>query len=176
MERKVLVYTNTTSGIKSYNADYGSWEVTSGLDAEYSKPIGNSATKFTAGIGIDVINEYIDAFSETEYFRWEIRSMLRGITKAAIGLHHIHNNGIQTHAIASTHAREVLAGKTTKFTMDGTPVSFSGGRYNVAITQINLGATYQANDNLQLSFNLHAAASNHKTDTFGAPTRLNWKF
>lgn len=176
MDRQVLVNTNTTTGITTYTADYDSWEAVAGLEAEHSQAIGSGATTLTASLGADLVYEAIESYDEIANFHWDSRDLLQGVTKASIGLHHVHTNGMKTYAIASVQARDVLDGKTTDYAINGTAVNFRGGDYNDTIAQLNLGATYQAKDNLQLGLNLQAATSDNDVDSYAASARMNWKF
>jgi hypothetical protein len=176
MDRQVLVNSNTTTGITTYTADYDSWEAVAGLEAEHSQPLGTGATMLTASLGADLVYEAIESYDETANFHWDSRDLLQGVAKASIGLHHVHTNGMKTYAIASVQARDVLDGKTTDYAINGTAVNFSGGDFNDTITQLNLGATYQAKDNLQLGLNLQAARSDNDIDSYAASARVNWKF
>jgi hypothetical protein len=176
MDRQVLVNSNTTTGITTYTADYDSWEAVAGLEAEHSQPLGTGATMLTASLGADLVYEAIESYDETANFHWDSRDLLQGVAKASIGLHHVHTNGMKTYAIASVQARDVLDGKTTDYAINGTAVNFSGGDFNDTITQLNLGATYQAKDNLQLGLNLQAARSDNDIDSYAASARLNWTF
>ena len=176
MDRQVLVNTNTTTGITTYTADYDSWEAVAGLEAEHSQAIGSGATTLTASLGADLVYEAIESYDETANFHWDSRDLLQGVAKASIGLHHVHTNGMKTYAIASVQARDVLDGKTTDYAINGTAVNFRGGDYNDTIAQLNLGATYQAKDNLQLGLNLQAASSDNDIDSYAASARMNWTF
>ena len=176
MDRQVLVNSNTTTGITTYTADYDSWEAVAGLEAEHSQPLGTGATTLTASLGADLIYEAIESYDETANFHWDSRDLLQGVAKASLGLHHVHTNGMKTYAIASVQARDVFDGKTTDYAINGTAVNFSGGDFNDTITQLNLGATYQAKDNLQLGLNLQAARSDNDIDSYAASARLNWTF
>jgi outer membrane autotransporter protein len=176
MDRQVLVNSNTTTGITTYTADYDSWEAVAGLEAEHSQPLGTGATTLTASLGADLVYEAIESYDETANFHWDSRDLLQGVAKASLGLHHVHTNGMKTYAIASVQARDVLDGKVTDYAINGTAVNFSGGDFNDTITQLNLGATYQAKENLQLGLNLQAARSDNDIDSYAASARLNWKF
>jgi hypothetical protein len=101
---------------------------------------------------------------------------LQGVTKASLGLHHTHANGIESRMIASIQTRDVLDGKTTHYNIDNTSVNFSGGAYNETISQLELGAKYQSHENLELSLNLLASKSTNKTDMLGVAAGIRWAF
>lgn len=174
--RKVLVNSNTTTGITDYKGSYHSWELTTGLDAQVSNPLNDNGTSVIAGAGLDVVYEEIGSYSETANFSWKDRKLVQGIGNVKLGLEHSPSNTFTSHIIASVEARKVLSGKTTNYQINTTDVSFSGGDFNDTIRKLNVGMSYTTDTGADLNFDVVGSKSNNDTDSIGATARVSWKF
>ena len=173
-DRKILDNT-TTTGSRTLTGEYDSYYavVGSALSKNYNlaKDLNNNLT-----LGVDLTSEFRDSYSENLYFKYNSLNLVQ--LQPRIQSEYIKTTGKDSNVFltAGVGAREVLSGKTQKYSMNNTGVSFttpnSGDYYASLATGTNMNVAANVNFYALVS----AKMSEKDTETYQASIGLKGTF
>jgi len=173
-DRKILDNTSST-GERTLTGEYDSYYavVGSALSKKYNLDKDLNANLI---LGVDLTSEFRDSYSENLYFKYNSLELIQ--LQPRIQSEFIKTTGKDSNVFltAGVGAREVLSGKTQKYSMNNTGVSFttpSSGDYYASLaagTNMNVAA------NVNFYTLVSAKMSDRDTETFQASIGLKGTF
>ncbi len=154
------VITNTGSDL-DVTADYHSLLAILGAEGRWTKALrGNLHGRFTAGL--DVSTEAFAAYSESQYFNWNERTLtqLSGHLDAVV-TQHIPGNKASIFGGLGVMSSAVFSGKTNNYQINQTNVSFSGGQMSDTYGRVQGGVNYQLSKTARMTANVDFTQSIH---------------
>ena len=137
----------------------GTQNVTSEYDSIYGI-VGNALTRsftFTDYLradvlaGFDINIQSVSSYSESAYFHWDDRTMTQLQSRLQAGLTtNLLNNTLSFFGRVGVEQRDLVAGQTQNYQIQGTTVTFNGGRMDNTYLTGQLGTTYDVYKKVQL--------------------------
>lgn len=170
-----LVLVNSGTGQTTYSASYASTEVQTGLRAQAETPVRPGLDRLWTA-SFNVAHERIGSYSETDTFAWKARALTQASLAGAHGVRYQVNDRLGVQAMAGLAYRKLLSGGTAAYSINGTDVSFSGGRSQDTQLTLSLGARYQLAPGTLLALNLsHARSLVDGTKNTVVAARIDWE-
>ena len=173
-KRKVMNNQMKDTGSETVTAAYSGMEVLLGVDAQYRNPI-NDTLNFTGGLNASLSNEKIEAYSESNYYSWDARTMLQAAGGINLGLEH-NKDALTTFASLGLQHSSLQKGKAATYTNNGTAGSFIDKATSDTRRSATIGFSYKASDNISFKGAVEAFTSENGVDGNFANLRINWAF
>jgi len=173
-DRKILDNT-TTTGERTLTGEYDSYYavVGSALSKNYNldKDLNANLT-----LGVDLTSEFRDSYSENLYFKYNSLDLVQ--LQPRIQSEFIKTTGKDSNVFltAGVGAREVLSGKTQKYSMNNTGVSFTAPNSGDYYASIAAGTNMNVAANVNFYTLVSAKMSDRDTETFQASIGLKGTF
>ncbi|MES2212117.1 MAG: autotransporter outer membrane beta-barrel domain-containing protein [Pseudomonadota bacterium] len=155
-----VVYNNDDSnGSEIVSAHYASEGFLVGLEAR--KPWRTTATtQLHWFAGIDLATEHFDAYSESNYFAWNARTLIQSIVHLDAQLEHRAKNHEEWIRLGLAQY-QTLYGHRFNFAIDNAPDSFSDTTGNDVAVRGELGARCHLRDKVEAYLTLGGSKSRH---------------
>jgi hypothetical protein len=137
----------------------GTQNVTSEYDSVYGI-VGSALTRsftFTDYLkadvlaGFDVDIQGVSSYSESAYFHWNDRTLTQLQSRLQAGLTtNLLNNTLSFFGRVGVEQRDLVSGQAQNYQIQGTNVTFSGGRMDNTYVTGQLGTTYDVYKKVQL--------------------------
>ena len=173
-DRKILDNT-TTTGARTLTGEYDSYYalVGSALSKNYNldKDLNANLT-----LGVDLTSEFRDSYSENLYFKYNSLELIQ--LQPRIQSEFIKTTGKDSNVFltAGVGAREILSGKTQKYSMNNTGVSFTAPNSGDYYASLAVGTNMNVVTNLNFYALVSAKMSDRDTETFQASIGLKGTF
>jgi len=173
-DRKILDNT-TTTGARTLTGEYDSYYalVGSALSKNYNldKDLNANLT-----LGVDLTSEFRDSYSENLYFKYNSLELIQ--LQPRIQSEFIKTTGKDSNVFltAGVGAREVLSGKTQKYSMNNTGVSFTTPNSGDYYASLAVGANMNFAANVNFYALVSAKMSDRDTETYQASIGLKGTF
>ena len=173
-DRKILDNT-TTTGARTLTGEYDSYYalVGSALSKNYNldKDLNANLT-----LGVDLTSEFRDSYSENLYFKYNSLDLVQ--LQPRIQSEFIKTTGKDSNVFltAGVGAREVLSGKTQKYSMNNTGVSFTTPNSGDYYASLAVGANMNFAANVNFYALVSAKMSDRDTETYQASIGLKGTF
>jgi hypothetical protein len=159
------VLTNATStGMTTYSSSFGSTQLLFGLGAKYSTPIAES-TNLSLKADLYLSQEYLEGYQEGPYFSWNSRTMTQGSAFLEAGVDHQVTDQWLLQAKLGANTQKLFSGATTSYSINNTPVSFSGGQTSDTGLYAMLGTQYQVQDNASVGLSVWYGQTSNSVKT-----------
>ena len=173
-DRKILDNT-TTTGARTLTGEYDSYYalVGSALSKNYNldKDLNANLT-----LGVDLTSEFRDSYSENLYFKYNSLDLVQ--LQPRIQSEFIKTTGKDSNVFltAGVGAREVLSGKTQKYSMNNTGVSFTTPNSGDYYASLAAGTNMNVAANVNFYALVSAKMSERDTETYQASLGLKGTF
>ena len=173
-DRKILDNT-TTTGARTLTGEYDSYYavVGSALSKNYNldKDLNANLT-----LGVDLTSEFRDSYSENLYFKYNSLDLVQ--LQPRIQSEFIKTTGKDSNVFltAGVGAREVLSGKTQKYSMNNTGVSFTAPNSGDYYASLAAGTNMNIAANVNFYTLISAKMSDRDTETYQASIGLKGTF
>ena len=173
-DRKVLDNTSST-GERTLTGDYDSYYavVGSALSKNYNldKDLNANLT-----LGVDLTSEFRDSYNENLYFKYNSLELIQ--LQPRIQSEFIKTTGKDSNVFltAGVGAREVLSGKTQKYSMNNTGVSFTAPNSGDYYASLAAGTNMNVAANVNFYALVSAKMSEKDTETYQASLGLKGTF
>ena len=173
-DRKILDNT-TTTGSRTLTGEYDSYYavVGSALSKNYNldKDLNANLT-----LGVDLTSEFRDSYSENLYFKYNSLDLVQ--LQPRIQSEFIKTTGKDSNVFltAGVGAREVLSGKTQKYSMNNTGVSFTAPNSGDYYASLAAGTNMNVAANVNFYTLVSAKMSEKDTETYQASIGLKGTF
>ena len=173
-DRKILDNT-TTTGARTLTGEYDSYYavVGSALSKNYNldKDLNANLT-----LGVDLTSEFRDSYSENLYFKYNSLELIQ--LQPRIQSEFIKTTGKDSNVFltAGVGAREVLSGKTQKYSMNNTGVSFTTPNSGDYYASLAVGTNMNVAANVNFYTLISAKMSDRDTETYQASIGLKGTF
>jgi len=173
-DRKILDNTSST-GERTLTGKYNSYNavVGSALSKNYNlaKDLNNNIT-----LGVDLTSEFRDSYSENLYFKYNSLNLVQ--LQPKIQSEFIKTTGKDSNVFltAGVGAREILSGKTQKYSMNNTGVSFTAPNSGDYYASLAAGANINVAANVNFYTLVSAKMSEKDTETYQASIGLKGTF
>ena len=173
-DRKILDNT-TTTGERTLTGEYDSYYavVGSALSKNYNldKDLNANLT-----LGVDLTSEFRDSYSENLYFKYNSLDLVQ--LQPRIQSEFIKTTGKDSNVFltAGVGAREVLSGKTQKYSMNNTGVSFTAPNSGDYYASLAVGTNMNVVANVNFYALVSAKMSDRDTETYQASIGLKGTF
>jgi len=173
-DRKILDNT-TTTGERTLTGEYDSYYavVGSALSKNYNldKDLNANLT-----LGVDLTSEFRDSYSENLYFKYNSLDLVQ--LQPRIQSEFIKTTGKDSNVFltAGVGAREVLSGKTQKYSMNNTGVSFTAPNSGDYYASLAVGTNMNVAANVNFYTLVSAKMSDRDTETYQASIGLKGTF
>ena len=173
-DRKILDNT-TTTGARTLTGEYDSYYalVGSALSKNYNldKDLNANLT-----LGVDLTSEFRDSYSENLYFKYNSLELIQ--LQPRIQSEFIKTTGKDSNVFltAGVGAREVLSGKTQKYSMNNTGVSFTAPNSGDYYASLAAGTNMNVAANVNFYTLVSAKMSDRDTETYQASIGLKGTF
>ncbi len=173
-DRKVLDNTSST-GERTLTGEYDSYYavVGSALSKNYNldKDLNANLT-----FGVDLTSEFRDSYSENLYFKYNSLELIQ--LQPKIQSEFVKTTGKDSNVFltAGVGAREVLSGKTQKYSMNNTGVSFTTPNSGDYYASLAAGANINVAANVNFTALVSAKMSEKETETYQASIGLKGTF
>ena len=173
-DRKILDNTSST-GERTLTGKYNSYNavVGSALSKNYNldKDLNNNIT-----LGVDLTSEFRDSYSENLYFKYNSLNLVQ--LQPKIQSEYIKTTGKDSNVFltAGVGAREVLSGKTQKYSMNNTGVSFTAPNSGDYYASLAVGTNMNVAANVNFYTLVSAKMSEKDTETYQASIGLKGTF
>ena len=173
-DRKILDNTSST-GERTLTGEYDSYYavVGSALSKNYNldKDLNANLT-----LGVDLTSEFRDSYSENLYFKYNSLDLVQ--LQPRIQSEFIKTTGKDSNVFltAGVGAREVLSGKTQKYSMNNTGVSFTTPNSGDYYASLAAGANINVVANVNFTALVSAKMSEKETETYQASIGLKGTF
>ena len=173
-DRKILDNT-TTTGSRTLTGEYDSYYavVGSALSKNYNldKDLNANLT-----LGVDLTSEFRDSYSENLYFKYNSLELIQ--LQPRIQSEFIKTTGKDSNVFltAGVGAREVLSGKTQKYSMNNTGVSFTAPNSGDYYASLAVGTNMNVAANVNFYTLVSAKMSEKDTETYQASIGLKGTF
>jgi hypothetical protein len=172
--RKILDNTSST-GERTVTGDYDSYYavVGSALSKNYSLDKDLNANLI---LGVDLTSEFRDSYSENLYFKYSSLDLVQ--LQSRIQSEFIKTTGKDSNVFltAGVGAREVLSGKTQKYSMNNTGVSFTTPNSGDYYASLAAGTNMNVAANVNFYALVSAKMSEKDTETYQASLGLKGTF
>jgi len=172
--RKILDNTSST-GERTVTGDYDSYYavVGSALSKNYSLDKDLNANLI---LGVDLTSEFRDSYSENLYFKYSSLDLVQ--LQSRIQSEFIKTTGKDSNVFltAGVGAREVLSGKTQKYSMNNTGVSFTTPNSGDYYASLAAGTNMNVAANVNFYALVSAKMSDKDTETYQASLGLKGTF
>ena len=172
--RKILDNTSST-GERTVTGDYDSYYavVGSALSKNYSLDKDLNANLI---LGVDLTSEFRDSYSENLYFKYNSLDLVQ--LQPRIQSEFIKTTGKDSNVFltAGVGAREVLSGKTQKYSMNNTGVSFTTPNSGDYYASLAAGTNMNVAANVNFYALVSAKMSEKDTETYQASLGLKGTF
>ena len=165
-KRKVMNNQEAT-GSETVTAAYSSNEILVGVDAQNSKPI-NKTLSFISGVNASVSNEKIGAYSESQSYAWDARTLTQVVGGVTAGLEY-HKGALTTSATLGLQRSSLSSGKTAGYTNNGTAGSYTDDSGATTHRTATLGLSYAVKENMSVTGTADVKGSS-------ASLSANWAF
>jgi hypothetical protein len=173
-DRKVLDNTSST-GERTLTGEYDSYYavVGSALSKNYN-PAKDLSANLT--LGVDLTSEFRDSYSENLYFKYNRLDLVQ--LQPRIQSEFIKTTGKDSNVFltAGVGAREVLSGKTQKYSMNNTGVSFTAPNSGDYYASLAAGTNMNVAANVNFYALVSAKMSDRDTETYQASIGLKGTF
>jgi hypothetical protein len=170
------VLTNTTStGTDMYSSGFGSTQLLFGLGAKYATPLTQS-TDLSLTADLYLSQEYIEGYQEGPYFSWNSRTLTQGSAFLEAGIDHRLTDQWLVQAKVGANAQTLFSGQTTNYSINNTPVSFSGGQTNDTGLYAMLGTQYQVKDNASVGISVWYGQTTNSVKTIQGMVEAKFLF
>ena len=173
-DRKILDNTSST-GERTLTGEYDSYYavVGSALSKNYNldKDLNANLT-----LGVDLTSEFRDSYSENLYFKYNSLDLVQ--LQPRIQSEFIKTTGKDSNVFltAGVGAREVLSGKTQKYSMNNTGVSFTAPNSGDYYASLAAGTNLNVVGNVNFYTLVSAKMSDRDTETYQASIGLKGTF
>jgi hypothetical protein len=173
-DRKILDNT-TTTGARTLTGEYDSYYalVGSALSKNYNldKDLNANLT-----LGVDLTSEFRDSYSENLYFKYNSLDLVQ--LQPRIQSEFIKTTGKDSNVFltAGVGAREVLSGKTQKYSMNNTGVSFTTPNSGDYYASLAVGTNMNVAANVNFYALVSAKMSEKDTENYQASIGLKGTF
>jgi hypothetical protein len=173
-DRKILDNT-TTTGARTLTGEYDSYYalVGSALSKNYNldKDLNANLT-----LGVDLTSEFRDSYSENLYFKYNSLDLVQ--LQPRIQSEFIKTTGKDSNVFltAGVGAREILSGKTQKYSMNNTGVSFTAPNSGDYYASLAAGTNMNVAANVNFYTLVSAKMSDRDTETYQASIGLKGTF
>jgi hypothetical protein len=173
-DRKILDNTSST-GERTLTGEYDSYYavVGSALSKNYNldKDLNANLT-----LGVDLTSEFRDSYSENLYFKYNSLELIQ--LQPRIQSEFIKTTGKDSNVFltAGVGAREVLSGKTQKYSMNNTGVSFTAPNSGDYYASLAAGTNMNVAANVNFYTLISAKMSDRDTETYQASIGLKGTF
>ena len=173
-DRKILDNT-TTTGERTLTGEYDSYYAVLGsaLSKNYNldKDLNANLT-----LGVDLTSEFRDSYSENLYFKYNGLDLVQ--LQPRIQSEFIKTTGKDSNVFltAGVGAREVLSGKTQKYSMNNTGVSFTAPNSGDYYASLAAGTNMNVAANVNFYTLVSAKMSDRDTETYQASIGLKGTF
>jgi hypothetical protein len=173
-DRKILDNTSST-GERTLTGKYNSYNAVIGLalskNYNLAKDLNNNLT-----LGVDLTSEFRDSYSENLYFKYNSLDLVQ--LQPRIQSEYIKTTGKDSNVFltAGVGAREVLSGKTQKYSMNNTGVSFTTPNSGDYYASLAVGTNMNVVGNVNFYTLLSAKMSDRDTETYQASIGLKGTF
>lgn len=173
-DRKILDNTSST-GERILTGEYDSYYavVGSALSKNYNLDKDLNANLI---FGVDLTSEFRDSYSENLYFKYNSLNLVQ--LQPKIQSEFIKTTGKDSNVFltAGVGAREVLSGKTQKYSMNNTGVSFTTPNSGDYYASLAAGANINVAANVNFTALVSAKMSEKETETYQASIGLKGTF
>ena len=172
-KRRILTNT-TSSGELDVTSDYTSYEVITGINANYiySSGINTWNTEIGLTSGYSLTPDY----DESRYFTWEARQLWQGSIHVGESLTSKVSDNLTVTVGGELEHRTLLRGREQTYAINGTTVSTRHGQFWQNSVAGKLGANYSINNNVVAYVNLDSRFSTLARGTYGATVGLKLNF
>jgi hypothetical protein len=173
-DRKILDNTSST-GERTLTGEYDSYYavVGSALSKNYNldKDLNANLT-----LGVDLTSEFRDSYNENLYFKYNSLELIQ--LQPRIQSEFIKTTGKDSNVFltAGVGAREVLSGKTQKYSMNNTGVSFTAPNSGDYYASLAVGTNMNVAANVNFYALVSAKMSEKDTETYSASIGLKGTF
>jgi hypothetical protein len=173
-DRKILDNTSST-GERTLTGKYNSYNAVIGLalskNYNLAKDLNNNLT-----LGVDLTSEFRDSYSENLYFKYNSLDLVQ--LQPRIQSEYIKTIGKDSNVFltAGVGAREILSGKTQKYSMNNTGVSFTAPNSGDYYASIAAGTNMNVAANVNFYTLVSAKMSDRDTETYQASLGLKGTF
>jgi hypothetical protein len=173
-DRKILDNTSST-GERTLTGKYNSYNAVIGLalskNYNLAKDLNNNLT-----LGVDLTSEFRDSYSENLYFKYNSLDLVQ--LQPRIQSEYIKTIGKDSNVFltAGVGAREVLSGKTQKYSMNNTGVSFTAPNSGDYYASLAAGTNMNVAANVNFYTLVSAKMSDRDTETYQASIGLKGTF
>jgi hypothetical protein len=173
-DRKILDNTSST-GERTLTGEYDSYYAVLGsaLSKNYNlaKDLNNNLI-----LGVDLTSEFRDSYSENLYFKYNSLDLVQ--LQPRIQSEYIKTIGKDSNVFltAEVGAREILSGKTQKYSMNNTGVSFTAPNSGDYYASIAAGTNMNVAANVNFYTLVSAKMSDRDTETYQASIGLKGTF
>lgn len=173
-DRKILDNTSST-GERTLTGKYNSYNgvIGSALTKNYNlaKDLNNNIT-----LGIDLTSEFRDSYNENLYFKYNSLNLVQ--LQPKIQSEFIKTTGKDSNVFltAGVGAREILSGKTQKYSMNNTGVSFTTPNSGDYYASLAAGTNMNVAANVNFYALVSAKISDRDTETYQASLGLKGTF
>ena len=173
-DRKILDNT-TTTGERTLTGEYDSYYavVGSALSKNYNLDKDLNANLI---LGVDLTSEFRDSYSENLYFKYNSLELIQ--LQPRIQSEFIKTTGKDSNVFltAGVGAREILSGKTQKYSMNNTGVSFTAPNSGDYYASLAVGTNMNVAANVNFYALVSAKMSEKDTETYQASIGLKGTF
>jgi hypothetical protein len=173
-DRKILDNTSST-GERTLTGEYDSYYavVGSALSKNYSLDKDLNANLI---LGVDLTSEFRDSYSENLYFKYNSLDLVQ--LQPRIQSEYIKTTGRDSNVFltAGVGAREILSGKTQKYSMNNTGVSFTAPNSGDYYASLAAGTNMNVAANVNFYALVSAKMSEKDTETYQASIGLKGTF
>lgn len=149
-DRKVMTNSLLYDGSRQINSDYNSTYAVLGTALTKLYPINDRLTA-DALVGLDLATQHINAYSETDYFTWQSRTLNQLQSRVQVGLdYHFNQDKASVFARVGAERRDLISGGTQDYSINGTNVSFNTNNSNDTYITAQFGVKAQLEKRIQL--------------------------
>ena len=172
-KRRILT-NSTSSGELDVTSDYTSYEVITGINANYiySSGINTWNTEIGLTSGYSLTPDY----EESRYFTWEARQIWQGSIHIGESLTSKVSDNLTVTVGGELEHRTLIRGREQTYAINGTTVSTRHGQFWQNSVAGKLGANYSINNNVVAYVNLDSRFSTLARGTYGATAGLKLNF
>jgi hypothetical protein len=173
-DRKILDNTSST-GERTLTGKYNSYNAVIGLalskNYNLAKDLNNNLT-----LGVDLTSEFRDSYSENLYFKYNSLDLVQ--LQPRIQSEYIKTIGKDSNVFltAGVGAREILSGKTQKYSMNNTGVTFTAPNSGDYYASIAAGTNMNVAANVNFYTLVSAKMSDRDAETYQASIGLKGTF
>ena len=174
-DREVMINTTGSTGSIQQESEWRSdmWEI--GVSARYKKTVTPSVT-FTLTPEMNVHQERIEAYQESEQFSWDKRNITQGRAAINSSFQYVVSEKTNIAAGLNLWHREVLSGETADYTLAGTQVSYEDPMHEDQGLSLQLSLNHMLNENFSLSATAAGNRTTEETDGWQIGVSLSGHF